>query len=272
MGTEGGSKKVYVAFEPTQIKSATGNRGTFDESNPSILASLPGREGARRRPGEGPSGEVPRTQPRTRADVENSPEFRRWFRGSKVVDVRGKPLIVYHGTAPAKSFDVFQSHSLQDVYELDGKEIKKADSWDMGDSRKEMPEGYHYMSIGWAQALGVEEALKKAREEAARRSDVSPDTARIVRDLERMQGKKLTRRSETRPSGDAFYFTPDTEYSLIRDVGLREHGNVLPVYLSIKNPIYLNASQIESAGQSFRVEKYKQEGYDGAIFADDPEN
>ncbi len=32
---------IYVALEPTQIKSAIGNRGTFDPSNPDIRASIP---------------------------------------------------------------------------------------------------------------------------------------------------------------------------------------------------------------------------------------
>ena len=34
-----GNSTVYVAFEPTQIKSAIGNRGTFDPTNPNILMS-----------------------------------------------------------------------------------------------------------------------------------------------------------------------------------------------------------------------------------------
>ena len=33
---DGGNHDVWVAFEPTQIKSATGNRGTFDPTNPDI--------------------------------------------------------------------------------------------------------------------------------------------------------------------------------------------------------------------------------------------
>ena len=37
--THGKPSTTYVAFRPTQIKSATGNSGTFDPSNPSILAS-----------------------------------------------------------------------------------------------------------------------------------------------------------------------------------------------------------------------------------------
>ncbi len=39
-----------------------------------------------------------------------TPEFKRWFGDSKVVDAEGKPLVVYHGTRPtdeAEGFDVF---------------------------------------------------------------------------------------------------------------------------------------------------------------------
>jgi GGDEF domain-containing protein len=48
----GGDKmhKVWIAFKPTQIKSALGNKGTFDPNNPSIL------ESAGKNKGEGPRG------------------------------------------------------------------------------------------------------------------------------------------------------------------------------------------------------------------------
>jgi len=46
--------------------------------------------------------------PKTRADVENSPRFKKWFGDSKVVDGKGRPLVVYHGT-PRGGFDVFDS-------------------------------------------------------------------------------------------------------------------------------------------------------------------
>src|SRR5690606_38147343 len=39
------------------------------------------------------------------ADQTETPEFRRWFGDSKVVDADGKPLVVYHGTG--RSFDAF---------------------------------------------------------------------------------------------------------------------------------------------------------------------
>ena len=38
---DGKAHDVYVALEPTQIKSAIGNKGDFDPKNPSILASAP---------------------------------------------------------------------------------------------------------------------------------------------------------------------------------------------------------------------------------------
>lgn len=47
--------------------------------------------------------------PRTRADIENSPRFKKWFGESKIVDERGKPKIVYHSTQG--DFDVFRDTS-----------------------------------------------------------------------------------------------------------------------------------------------------------------
>ena len=39
-------------------------------------------------------------------DITDTPEFKKWFGASKVVDAEGKPLVVYHGTArDFKKFD-----------------------------------------------------------------------------------------------------------------------------------------------------------------------
>jgi hypothetical protein len=43
-----------------------------------------------------------------RGDVTETPEFKRWFGKSRVVDEQGKPLVVYHGTN-AKKFDSFDT-------------------------------------------------------------------------------------------------------------------------------------------------------------------
>jgi len=65
-----------LAFKPEQVKSATGNVGTFDPTNPDIRYSL----------------RAPDTK-----------EFKQWFGSSKVVNADGTPRVVYHGTT--KDFD-----------------------------------------------------------------------------------------------------------------------------------------------------------------------
>ncbi len=43
--------------------------------------------------------------------MESSANFKRWFKGSKVVDSSGSPLVVYHGS-PKGGFDFFDIHKL----------------------------------------------------------------------------------------------------------------------------------------------------------------
>ena len=43
-------------------------------------------------------------------DVKNNPNFWKWFSGSKVVDARGNPLVVYHGTM--NSFNSFDNYPI----------------------------------------------------------------------------------------------------------------------------------------------------------------
>ncbi len=103
-GTED-SKDIleYVAFEPTQIKSATDNAGTFDSNNPSILFQLPGNKSSNLTPDQ-------QVQVRT-------PEFKKWA-GSEWQDVikdeNGEPKELYHGTSYWDTFDKFKkgSHGL----------------------------------------------------------------------------------------------------------------------------------------------------------------
>lgn len=194
--------------------------------------------------------------------------FERWFSQSCIVHSDGSPLVVFHGTDQA--MERFESFSPTSVYQLDGVEIIRVDSWDMGEDKLGCAHGFHYGAISDALTLGPSEALEFRLNEATRHNCTRPDTLRAISDLRRMQGKQISVHSENRPSGDGFYFTPDLAYSFVRDIGKREGGNVHPVYLSIQNPIWLNASQIEGAGASYNIEKYQALGYDGAIFADFP--
>ena len=45
----------------------------------------------------------------------NSPAFRRWFDGSKVVDSGGQPLVVWHFSKSHQAFDVFDFGRARDV-------------------------------------------------------------------------------------------------------------------------------------------------------------
>lgn len=75
-------QKHYVVWKPTQIKSATGNIGTFSPESADIRYSIA---------------------------QTNTPEFKRWFGASKVVDGEGKPLVVHHGAPDTREMNVFQS-------------------------------------------------------------------------------------------------------------------------------------------------------------------
>jgi hypothetical protein len=48
-------------------------------------------------------------KPGGKADVTRTPEFKKWFSGSKVVDAKGEPLVVYHGTFRGNNFEEFRS-------------------------------------------------------------------------------------------------------------------------------------------------------------------
>ena len=76
-------RKNLAVFDANQVKSVTGNIGEFGE-NKNIRFSL--------------------------KEAPDTPEFKRWFEGSKVVDESGKPLVVYHATA--KDFMYFDPKKL----------------------------------------------------------------------------------------------------------------------------------------------------------------
>jgi hypothetical protein len=67
---DGVRHRVYIGFDPEQIKSVF-NSGDFNPLDRRISYS--------------------------KADIEGSPNFKRWFGDSKVVDAQGKPMVIYHG-------------------------------------------------------------------------------------------------------------------------------------------------------------------------------
>jgi hypothetical protein len=72
----------------------------------------------------------------SRDRVTSTPEFKKWFGGSKVVDAEGKPMVMYHGTG--FSFNEFTSYRGDLIYFA--KTPKTAESYAKGvsDSQNEM--------------------------------------------------------------------------------------------------------------------------------------
>lgn len=82
---------TLVALRPEQIKSAIGNRGTFDPGNPDIRYSS-----------------------RSKTDT---PAFRRWFGSSEAVNADGSPMVLYHGTgADIAVFDPKRTTSIDGIF------------------------------------------------------------------------------------------------------------------------------------------------------------
>jgi hypothetical protein len=75
--TEGGRKNLAV-YDPNQLKSVTGNIGTYSKESKDIRYSLRNTD---------------------------TPAFKQWFGDSKVVDEADKPLVAYHGTSKFEGYE-----------------------------------------------------------------------------------------------------------------------------------------------------------------------
>ena len=113
---------VYIPFSPYQLKSTTDNNGTFDSGNPDITFALSPEERliAKQAKADGtwlqaPNGQPSLLEPKLWATVRTR-AFRDWFgdwlhapeQSSRVVDVNGEPLPVYHGSHRA-GFTIFDT-------------------------------------------------------------------------------------------------------------------------------------------------------------------
>ncbi|WP_448806701.1 ADP-ribosyltransferase-containing protein [Akkermansia sp.] len=113
---------VYIPFSPYQLKSATDNNGSFDSSNPDITFALSPEERliTEQAKADGtwlqaPNGQPSLLEPKLWATVRTR-AFRDWFgdwlhapeQSSRVVDVNGEPLPVYHGSHRA-GFTIFDT-------------------------------------------------------------------------------------------------------------------------------------------------------------------
>ena len=194
---------------------------------------------------------------RPRIDVQ-SPEFRSWFKGSKVVDERGNPLVVYHGSlSHFEDFDITKLGS-----------VTGAPSAKLGFFFARNPEvatGYGSEAISRVLRL---RRMVTALENKLKARGIDPETAmgwgpktagaKTPKDLlDTQRYITLAEAFDEATWGD----NPASAVDLAR------RGNRYDVYLNLKNPL-----TVDFGGHAYRPESYfdlltraKNEGHDGVI-------
>lgn len=115
---EGDTLKEIVAHDPGQLKSATGNQGTFDPNEDDINKAAGGRTGYGAGGGSRFVGE-PDAEGKIYDPIDRATNLGRFLRGSKNVDKEGDHRVLYHITP--KNFSIFKPGG--DQPELSGKAI-----------------------------------------------------------------------------------------------------------------------------------------------------
>ena len=191
----------------------------------------------------------------SRADQTQTPAFRRWFGDSKVVDAQGKPLRVYHGTR--ESFDAFDPARQSDRAWYGKGFYFAADPQAAGGIGLQRPDdslpsyeslefsasfngaGFAWQNQQWTlnrpltaadtrkvvQRLQTKMALRDAREDMG-----TAQRWRSVMRAAEAGPEALTRELEA--NGDAWGVLD--KIGVAREIA--SSPNVMPVYLSIKNP------------------------------------
>ncbi|WP_219096147.1 LPD23 domain-containing protein [Pseudomonas sp. UMAB-40] len=263
----GGHQTQYVAFSPTQIKSAISNVGSYDRASADIRFRADSR--------------VPQTA---------LPTFNRWFGESKVLDESGAPLVVYHGTH--NPFTVFSNRDGAHLgFHFGNKEAANTRLEDTADAHFNHAEHLRLHERASKLWLDVSAYQAKLDKKAA---TTSPEA---IIEYATQQGKQLWE-----VIGDfAYRPTPDevAEYERLKarydqaNVDAHKYGagsHIDAFYLSIERPLRLrdvgdwgtlanvvNALPWDSDADEFEdfedlISAIKQRGYDGIVYKNVVEN
>jgi hypothetical protein len=200
--TEGGRKNLAV-YDPNQLKSVTGNIGTYSKESKDIRYSLRNTD---------------------------TPAFKQWFKDSKVVDKKGDPLVVYHGTA----YD-FSEFSPERLGSNTG-----APSAEVGFFFTPRQKTAEYYAKGQFPSL---ESAAKAKE-------------RLVVDITRVKWDT--------PTGK---WKEGANLVTVERTAEGTTPNIMPVYLSLQNPLVHDFKNKVYRDKKYRelIDQAKKEGRDGVI-------
>lgn len=175
---EQGIKNLAV-FSPTQLKSATGNIGTFDITSPDIRKSI----------------RAPKT-----------PQFEAFFGESKIVNDKGEPRVMYHGTA--RDITEFRPQQANAIFVSPNPEISA---------------GYAQQSAQWM-ANHAEEFLTPKQ---------LKETERITKGLLRDNGYSARQIAALQADNE---FKKTDEYKEAVSRYMPSGPNIIPVFVRAENP------------------------------------
>lgn len=175
------------------------------------------------------------------ADQTQTPEFKRWFGDSKVVDAEGKPLVVYHGSG-TNGITVFDPTKAGEVQTSDwGKGIYFTPSNGQADNYRE-------------------EAAVTMDKESARLWDDYEAAAKRLGTTVMMAGIDLGR--ESKAYAELNEYDKRWRESRAQVRSNKELGGVYPSFLKIENPLYY---RYEGITDPFLERQAKAKGHDGII-------
>jgi hypothetical protein len=156
-----------------------------------------------------------------------TPEFKRWFGDSKIVDEDGNPKVMYHGTArditefkpkQANAIFVTENAGFADHFTSASEDYMRKELWNKSDHKKH---------IEW---------IKKATNQAKKDGYVTPkEASRIISESEMIDGTYGTIPSEIEVQ----------VWDVLNDQ-LPSKANIMPVYVRAENPFdYENPKHVE---------------------------
>ena len=201
----------YIAFEPQQFKSNK-NVGTYDAADPRFLYS------------------------RTPGNQTDTPAFRTFIEGTKVVDETGAPKRLYHGTThDFEAFDVgsgnVENHHGRGIYLTSASEDVGANY-----ATREGPDLKSRIESQMESLLDDWDDPSVAQDFVERWLEAHPERA--------AEGERLVQVLDDGGNPDANLLQEITRWVAEQEIAGSHGGAVLPVYAAIKNPIDLRPGKV----------------------------
>lgn len=239
---------VKAWLSASKLGSALRARGLNFDLTPQDVAQLAAYAVARQARAVAPSRAMQAAEAFSRPAVDQtqSEAFKRWFGRSKVVTKDGKPLRVFHGTA--SNIEAFSNDELGSST---GAQSAKAGHWFVADAT---------VATGYAHYAAIDAPVRRKMKEAEL-AERQAQYASLAGDSE----------EAWRKYDEALVEAETLETELQRD---RDRGqNIIPVYLSMQNPIELDAegaSYVDFQSEINRAIRKMQasQPFDGARYYD----